>query len=351
MVGRSEVKTECGVTGANQATRVRTRVPIRRVRVLRMTDLHDLQTRAGEVEKAVGEANDQKGNLLAGIRDGLSAVRDRLIHMKIEKDRLVDENARLKQVIVELLESLENESKDPLHDKLRDLDSQLSVLLELSGADSAAGLGDSETGSLGASKSDGVDDDADEPAGVLSPEANGASPNELGSLEDIEKRVRKLSEHLAGDDKQTKARVANGVTRDPEPIEQEEPAEPHVISTSESPLSPALEKAKQVPSGPDTRESRAFHGPIEALAHKARSVLPKRCLRFDAEVNYALGILQRLKGGNQPFSIKEVRDLINGKFDLGLTSQHDAQITASVSKQDDVRPSAKDGKSWKFHRA
>ncbi len=128
-------------------------------------------------------------------------------------------------MIVELLESLENKSKDPLHDKLRDLDSQLSVLLELSGADSATGLGDSETGSLGASKSDGVDDDADEPAGALSLEANGASPTELGSLEDIEKRVSKLSEHLAGDDKQTKGQVANGVTRDPEPIEQEEPAE------------------------------------------------------------------------------------------------------------------------------
>ncbi len=84
MGGRSDVTPECGVTGANQTTRVRTRVPIRRVRVLKMTDLHDLQTRGGEVEKAVGESNDQKGDLLAGIRDGLSAVRDRLIHMKIE---------------------------------------------------------------------------------------------------------------------------------------------------------------------------------------------------------------------------------------------------------------------------
>ncbi len=330
---------------------MRTRVAIRRVRVLKLTDLHDLQTRAGEVEEAVGESNDQQGDLLAGIRDGLSAVRDRLIHMKIENDRIVDENARLKQVVVELLESLENKSKNPLHDKLRDLDSQLSVLLELSGAGSAAGLGDSETGSLGASKSDGVDDDADEPAGALSPEANGASPNELGSLEDIEKRVSKLSEHLAGDDKQTKGQVANGVTRDPEPIEQEEPAEPHVISTSESPFSPALEKAKQVPSGPDTRESRAFHGPIEALAHKARSVLPKTRMRFYAEVDYALGILRRIKGRDQLFSVEEVRNLINGKFALELASQDDAQIAANVSKQDDVSPSAKGGKIWKFHRA
>ena len=60
-----------------------TRVAIRRVRVLEMTDVHDLQTIAGEVEKAVGESNDQQGDLLDGIQDGLSAVRDRLIHMKI----------------------------------------------------------------------------------------------------------------------------------------------------------------------------------------------------------------------------------------------------------------------------
>ncbi len=314
-----------------------------------MTNLHDLQTRASEVEKAVGESNDQKGDLLAGIRDGLSAVRDRLIHMKIENDRLVDENARLKQVIVELLESLENRSKDPLHDELRDLDSQLSVLLELSGADSTAGLGDLETGSLGASKSEGVDDDADEPAGALSPDANGASPNELSSLEYIEKRVRKLSEHLAGDDKQTKARIGDPATCDPEPIKQEEPAEHGVTSTSESPLSLALDKTKQALSGPDTRERRAFHGPIEALAHKARSVLPKTYMRFYAEVDYALGILRRVKGRDQSFSVEEVRNLINGKFALELTSQDDAQIAANLSKQDDVRPSVKGGKSWKFH--
>jgi len=120
-----------------------------------MTDPHDLQTRAGEVEEAVGESNDQQGDLLDGIRDGLSAVHDRLIHMKIENARLVDENPRLKQMIVELLESLENKSKDPLHDKLLDLGSQLRVLLELSGADSGAVLGNSEVGSLGAPRSDG----------------------------------------------------------------------------------------------------------------------------------------------------------------------------------------------------
>ncbi len=313
-----------------------------------MTDLHDMQTRAGDVEEAVGESNNQQGDLLDGIRDGLSAVHDRLIHMKIENARLVDENARLKQMIV-VLESLENKSKDPLHDKLLDLGSQLRVLLGLSGADSGAVIGNSVVGSLGAPKSGGVHDDTDEPAGALSLEANGTSVNELGSFEYIKKRVRKLSEHLAGDDKQTKAQISDPAIRNPEPIAQEEPAEHGVTSTSESPLSLALDKAKQAPSGPDTRERRAFHGPNKALAHRPRSLLPKKRTRFYAEVDYALGILRRIRGRDQSFSAEEIRNLINGKFALELTSQHDAQIAANLSNQDDVRPSAKGGKSWKFH--
>jgi hypothetical protein len=269
--------------------------------------------------------------------------------VKIENDRLVDENARLKQVIVELLESFENKFKDPLHDKLRDLDSQLSVLLKLSGTDRVAVLGKSETGSFGASNSNGVDDDTDEPADALSLESNGTSPSELGSLEDIEKRVRKLSEQLAGDDKQTTARIDDPATRDPEPIEQEEPAKHGVTSTFESPLSLALDKAKQAPSGPDTRERRPLHGATEALADKAPSVRPKTRMRFYAEVDYALGILRRIRGRDQSFFVEEIRNLINGKFALELTSKADAQIAANLSKQDDVRLSAKGGKSWKFH--
>ena len=328
---------------------MQTRVAIRRVRVLKVTDLHKLQTRASEIEEAISESNGQQGDLLDGIRDGLSTTHDRLSHMKIENARLVDENARLKQVIVDLLESLENKSKDPSHDKLRDLNSQLKVLLELSGADSGAVLGNSEAGSLGAPERNGVDDDTDEPAGALSLDANGTSLNGLGSLEYLEKRARKLSEHLAGDDKQKKARISNPAIRNLEPIAQEEPAEHGVTSTSESPLSLALDKAKQAPSGPDSRQRRHFHGPIEALAHKPRSVLSKKYMRFCAEVDYALGILRRIRGRDQPFSVEEVRNLINGKFSLELTSQDDAQIAANLSKPDDVTPSAKGGKMWKFH--
>jgi hypothetical protein len=72
-------------------------------------------------------------------------------------------------------------------------------------------------------------------------------------------------------------------------------------------------------------------------------------MRFCAEVDYALGILRRIRGRDQPFPVEEVRNLINGKFSLELTSQDDAQIAANLSKQDDVTPSAKGGKMWKFH--
>ena len=74
-------------------------------------------------------------------------------------------------------------------------------------------------------------------------------------------------------------------------------------------------------------------------------------MRFYAEVDYALGILRRIKSRDQLFSVEEVRNLINGKFALELTSQDEAQIAANLSKQDDVSPSAKGGKIWKFHRA
>jgi hypothetical protein len=109
-----------------------------------------------------------------------------------------------------------------------------------------------------------------------------------------------------------------------------------------------VEKAKRAPSGSDTRERRASHGPIEAFAHKPRSALPKTRMRFSAEVDYALGILRRIRGQKQFFSVEEVRNLINGKFLLELTGQDDAQIAAILSNQNDVRPSAKSGKNWKF---
>jgi hypothetical protein len=316
-----------------------------------MANLHDLQSRAGQLERTICESDDQHGDLLGGLRDGLSTIRDRLIQLKIENDRLAEENTELKQIIEQLLGSVEGKSRNAMHDTLKDLDVQLNVLLRLSDDESAAALGDLER--LAASTSHGADLHSDEPAGVVARETNSASSNEPSSLEEIQDRVRRLSEQFPEDHRQANSPISSAAIRDPspEPIEREEPVEPHGTSTSMVLPSPASDEDRQGICGPDDREKNIFNRPIEALAHKARRVLPKTRMRFDAEVDYAVSILRRLKGGNQPFSIEEVRDLISGKFGLGLTSQHDAQIAASLSKQDDLKQNAKDGKSWKFKRA
>ncbi len=104
-------------------------------------------------------------------------------------------------------------------------------------------------------------------------------------------------------------------------------------------------------SNPDS--PRAFDRPIRALAEKAQNVLPKVRLRFDAETDYALAILRRIRGVRQPFGIEEVRELINGKFGLSLTDRDDAQLSASLANQDGLtrgpRGNGPSGApSWRF---
>jgi hypothetical protein len=101
----------------------------------------------------------------------------------------------------------------------------------------------------------------------------------------------------------------------------------------------------------DPKSPRAFDRPIRALAEKAQNVLPKVHLRFDAETDYALTILRRLRGGRQPFGIEEVRELINGKFGLTLTDRDDAQLSASLANQDGLTRGPRNGgdtHSWRF---
>ena len=82
-------------------------------------------------------------------------------------------------------------------------------------------------------------------------------------------------------------------------------------------------------------------------------MLPKVRHRFDAETDYALSILRRLRGGRQAFGIEEVRELINGKFGLTLTHRDDAQLSASLANQDGLTCGPSGGKSngapsWRF---
>ena len=82
-------------------------------------------------------------------------------------------------------------------------------------------------------------------------------------------------------------------------------------------------------------------------------MLPKVRLRFDAETNYALAILRRIRGNRQPFGIEEVRELINGKFGLSLTDRDDVQLSASLANQDGLtrRPRGAGpggAPSWRF---
>jgi hypothetical protein len=106
------------------------------------------------------------------------------------------------------------------------------------------------------------------------------------------------------------------------------PASIRLPATAGAPPKPAPKSVRRDPDSP-----RAFDRPIKALAEKAQNVLPQARLRFDAEINYALTILRRIRGGRQSFSIEEVRELINGKFGLRLTARDDLQLSASLANQ------------------
>lgn len=319
--------------------------------MLKMTDLHDLQTRAGHADSANREINNQRGTLLSEIQNGMSTLRDRLIQMRLDNDQLAKENIRLKQIVEQLLEARESDSEDAWQDTLNGLDVQLNVLLELSSNEGEAPGENLGMGRLRDAAGTGAD--ADEPSGAVSCETGGPSPDGSGSLSDIQDRVRALSAQVRGDYGQTDVPRSKTESSgsEPERVAHPETGKSFGGSASQNQVSRTLGKETQAPGAPDSPERKAFNRPIETATHTAHGALPKPRMRFDAEVDYALGILRRLKREGQSFSVEQVRDLINGKFDLGLTHQHDAQITASLSKQDDVGPSAAKGAGWKFGTA
>ncbi len=292
-----------------------------------MSDLPELQARAGELERAITETDDQHGSLLSGLERGLSQLRERLLGATAANDRLARENAELTAIAEQLLGRFENQPAETLHHKLAALDGQVHGLLELSGVPAPVN---------GTPVAAGDDDGAPPKAA-----SEDASDSGAGPFEEIRERMRALSSQL----------LAPAAPSAPahEPALLPAPA-PLRISTAGPPPKPAPQHhARRDPGSP-----RAFDRPIRELVEKARNVLPKARLRFDAETDYALAILRRIRGGRQPFGIEEVRELINGKFGLSLTDRDDAQLTASLANQAGLtrgpRGDSAGVPSWRFER-
>ncbi len=292
-----------------------------------MSDLPELQARAGELERAIAETDDQHGSLLSGLERGLSQLRERLVGATAANDRLARENAELTVIAEQLLGRLENQPAETLHDKLAALDGQIHGLLELSGVQAPV------NGTPVGAADDGAAPPKDAPPKDASEAASRSGGDAGGPFEEIRERMRALSSHLLA------------------PAAPSAPA-PTRPSTAGPPPKPAPERhARRDPGSP-----RAFDRPIRALAEKAQNVLPKVRLRFDAETDYALAILRRIRGGRQPFGVEEVRELINGKFGLSLTDRDDVQLSASLANQDGLtrgpRSPRGDGASgapsWRF---
>jgi hypothetical protein len=332
-----------------------------------MKDFQDLQARADQVEQAICELDDEHRDLLSSLQNGLNFAQKKLIQKKLEVDRLTGENSKLRRLMERLLEYVESKPKKALHDKLKDLDVQLNVLLRISEDETVSrqvgpgqvGPGQVGPGQVGedpakASQSDNADAGGDEPADIVSPAPNGSLLGESSSLHDIKTRVRDLSCKLTESVEKTKnlPREPEPHRPEPEPIVQEQPGEPYSGSTSENQVVRApVEETHGVRHADHRDERKAFDRLIETSTYTVRRVLPKPHMRFDAEVEYALGVLHQMIRGDRFFSVEEVRDLINGKFDLDLTAQHDGQIAANLSKRDNVTSTERRGATWKFRSA
>jgi len=363
-----------------------------------MKDFQDLQARAGQVEQAICELDDEHRDLLSSLQNGLNIAREKLIEKKLEIDRLNGENDKLRRLMERLLEYVESKPKKVLHDKLKDLDVQLNVLLRMSEDETAPGISEDETApgisedetapgisedetapgqvepghvadySAMASQSDGAEGGGDEPADIVSPAPDDSlldepRSDEPGSLHDIKTRVHDLSCKLTASELTKSVEKTTSLFREPEPhrlepelIVQEQPDEPYSGSTSEDKVvrAPVEETRgfRHADHRADHRDERkAFGRLIESSTYTVRRAPPKTHMRFDAEVEYALGVLHQMIRGDRFFSVEQVRGLINGKFDLDLTAQHDRQLAANLSKRDNVTSTERRGATWKFGSA
>ncbi len=166
-----------------------------------MSNLHDLQVRAADLDRSIADTGDQHGSLLNGLESGLRELRQRLTEAKAANDRLARENVELKSIVEQLLGRLETKPADSLHDKLAALDGQLYGLLEISsGQTSADGSPEIEApvsatpvaaDENGRAEGGGARDGEVEGSG-----AEGSGAEGGGSFEDIHERMRSLSDQL-----------------------------------------------------------------------------------------------------------------------------------------------------------
>ncbi|NIR58028.1 MAG: hypothetical protein GWO02_00150 [Gammaproteobacteria bacterium] len=322
-----------------------------------MTDVQDLQTRAGHVEQAMCEDSDRHKELLSDIQGRMDIVRDRLIEKKIEVDRLSKENRDLRRLIERLLGAVESKSPVALHDRLKDLDTQLSVLLDLSGDDSAVAASDAPEAAwdpAGGSETRSANARSAESAALaVSAPSGGAASDASGLLSDIHSRVRKLCEQLPQPAGQSAAQppASQPQAAEPEPIETLVAAAAQSGATALDRAARAAGEETPAPARVHQGERKAVLRASESASRAGRDGRPKIRMHLDAEVDYALSVLRRIKREDQVFSAEEVRDLVNGKFDLGLSAEDDRQVAARLSKRSDLTASPTGGTTrWKFAR-
>ena len=166
-----------------------------------MSNLHDLQVRAADLERTIADTGDEHGSLLNGLESGLRELRQRLTEAKAANDRLARENVELKSIVEQLLGRLETKPADSLHDKLAALDGQLYGLLEISGGQTSADGSPEIEAPVSATPVAAGEDRGAEGGGAEGREAEegGAEGSGVavgGPFEDIRERLRSLSDQL-----------------------------------------------------------------------------------------------------------------------------------------------------------
>lgn len=283
-----------------------------------MSELDDLTAKLSDIEAKTSGLDSAQRQLLDKLQNGLERAHEALVGKKAEIARLSEENRRLRAITDRLLAAIESRAEAGFTDQLQDLDGRLAALLALS-EDEAGRETTDETSS-------------DDPGTAANRTDEGERTPE--SLSDIESRVERMLAEM-------------GLEAEPEETPESDKTEVSEASPNtepdEVPDEPEPERAPEA----EVRANRSRRPAKSASAsYRADPTSPR--LPYSSEVDYALGILRQMKRGDQTFSVDDVRELINGKFNLGLTESHDRHILSNLGKRRSVAPAAKNRNAWKF---